>query len=43
VVIAAGLATGSINVTADLADLRSGHLDTLGAALAWAYGWGWAR
>jgi hypothetical protein len=41
-VIAAGLALGSINVTADLAELQSGRLDGLGAATAWAYGWGWS-
>ncbi len=41
-VVAGGLALGSVNVIANLADLRSGHLDTLAAATTWAYGWGWS-
>ena len=41
-VVAAGLALGSVRVTAGLADLQSGDLDPIGAASAWAYGWGWS-
>ncbi len=41
-VVATGLALGSVRVTAGLADLQSGHLDALGAASAWAYNWGWS-
>jgi hypothetical protein len=42
VVMASGLALGSIKVTADLADLQAGSPDALGAATAWVYGWGWS-
>ena len=42
IVVASGLAMGSIHVTAGLVDLQSGHLDAIGAATAWAYGWGWS-
>jgi hypothetical protein len=42
VVVASGLALGSVNVTAGMADLQSGDLDPLGAATAWVYGWGWS-
>jgi hypothetical protein len=41
VVVAGGLALGGVNVTAGMADLRSGNLDPLGAATAWVYGWAW--
>ncbi len=41
-VVAAGLALGSVRVTAGLAGLQSGDLDPIGAASAWAYGWGWS-
>jgi hypothetical protein len=41
-VVAAGLAMGSVHVSAGLADLQSGHLDPFGAASAWVYGWGWS-
>jgi hypothetical protein len=40
--VAWGLAMGTVRVPADLAQLQSGRLDPLEAALAWSYSTGWS-